>query len=116
MIIGFDVAPVAPSARFVFTKSGSIESSQSLVPVAMRDCSGELIASSFGGSLIEVFRLIEIISQAAGGKHLLSKAGRSVEAGEAAKMLPIAGSATIPPILTVIPLLRARWATMNESQ
>ncbi len=41
MMIGFDVAPVAPSARFVFTKSGSTESSQSLVPVAISDCRGE---------------------------------------------------------------------------
>ena len=36
-MIGLDVAPVAPVARFDRTKSGSIESSQSFVPVASRD-------------------------------------------------------------------------------
>ncbi len=46
-MIGFDVAPVAPSARFSRTKSGSTESSHSLVPEAINDCSDELIASSF---------------------------------------------------------------------
>ena len=43
MMIGFDVAPVAPSARFLTTRSGSIESSQSLVPDAISDRSGELM-------------------------------------------------------------------------
>src|SRR5690348_10886803 len=52
MMIGFEVAPVAPSARLVFTKSGSTESSQSLVPVAIRDCKGEVIASSFMQGLL----------------------------------------------------------------
>ena len=41
MMIGFEVAPVAPSARFLATSSGSIESSQSLVPQAIRERSGE---------------------------------------------------------------------------
>src|SRR4030081_3697448 len=38
-IIGFDVAPLAPIARFFFTSSGSIESSQTFVPVAISDLS-----------------------------------------------------------------------------
>src|SRR5437899_178562 len=40
IIMGFEVAPVAPSARLRVTRSGSIESSHSLVPVAISDCSG----------------------------------------------------------------------------
>ncbi len=40
MMIGFDVAPVAPKARLRFTKSGSIESSQTLVPDAISVCKG----------------------------------------------------------------------------
>ncbi len=46
MMMGLEVAPVAPSARFVFTKSGSIESSHSLVPVAIKDCSDMAHSSS----------------------------------------------------------------------
>jgi hypothetical protein len=37
MMIGFDVAPVAPSLRLERTRSGSIESSQTFVPEAMSD-------------------------------------------------------------------------------
>ena len=40
-MIGLEVAPVAPSARLRTTRSGSIESSQSLVPHAIRDLSGD---------------------------------------------------------------------------
>ena len=40
MMIGLEVAPVAPRARLRSTRSGSIESSHSLVPLAMSDCSG----------------------------------------------------------------------------
>ena len=40
MMIGLEVAPVAPRARFVATASGSMESSHSLVPQAIRDRSG----------------------------------------------------------------------------
>ena len=36
-IIGLEVSPVAPNCRLTRTSSGSIESSQSLVPVAIRD-------------------------------------------------------------------------------
>ena len=39
-MIGLEVAPVAPAARFDRTRSGSIESSQSFVPVASRDSIG----------------------------------------------------------------------------
>src|SRR5690349_24519897 len=39
MMIGLLVAPVAPSAMFLSTRSGSTESSQSLVPLATRDLS-----------------------------------------------------------------------------
>lgn len=35
-MMGLEVAPVAPSARFCVTRSGSIESNQSLVPQLMR--------------------------------------------------------------------------------
>ena len=46
MMIGFEVAPVAPSARLVRTKSGSIESSQSFVPLATNDSKGvEMLAT-----------------------------------------------------------------------
>src|ERR1700716_2739813 len=38
-MIGFEVAPLAPIARFFLTSSGSIESSHTLVPVAMSDLS-----------------------------------------------------------------------------
>ena len=37
MMIGLEVAPVAPSGRLLATSSGSTESSQSLVPVAISD-------------------------------------------------------------------------------
>ncbi len=40
MMIGLDVAPVAPKARLAATSLGSTESSHSLVPQATRDCSG----------------------------------------------------------------------------
>src|SRR2546421_330288 len=36
-MMGFEVAPVAPRARLLLTRSGSMESSHSLVPVATRD-------------------------------------------------------------------------------
>src|SRR5258708_5699061 len=37
MMMGLEVAPVAPAARFLRTSCGSTLSSQTLVPVAMRD-------------------------------------------------------------------------------
>src|SRR5690348_11853683 len=40
MIIGLEVAPVAPQARFAFTSSGSTESSHNFVPQATSDCNG----------------------------------------------------------------------------
>ena len=40
MMIGLDVAPVAPQARLAATSSGSTESSHSFVPQATRDCKG----------------------------------------------------------------------------
>src|SRR5258708_40263189 len=40
MMIGLEVAPVAPHLRFWVTASGSTESSHNLVPVAMSDLSG----------------------------------------------------------------------------
>src|SRR6185437_11633201 len=43
MIIGLEVAPDAPQARFSTTKSGSIESSQSLVPLAIKLFNGEVM-------------------------------------------------------------------------
>ena len=48
MMIGFDVAPVAPNARLLTTKSGSTESSQSFVPAWMMDESGEDMEISLG--------------------------------------------------------------------
>ena len=45
MMIGFDVAPVAPSARLAATRSGSTESSQSLVPQATSDSRGVMVRS-----------------------------------------------------------------------
>jgi hypothetical protein len=42
-MIGFEVAPLAPRARFFTTRSGSIESSQSFVPHAISDRNGELM-------------------------------------------------------------------------
>src|SRR5262245_62119244 len=47
MMIGFDVAPVAPKPRLRAISSGSTESSQSLVPEATRDCSGVMIRSGW---------------------------------------------------------------------
>src|SRR5687767_14569245 len=47
MMIGLEVAPVAPRARFCLTSSGSTESSQSLVPAWMIDCSGLGISGGF---------------------------------------------------------------------
>src|SRR5260370_12127901 len=44
IIIGFEVAPLAPRARLRCTRSGSIESSQSFVPDAMRERRGLVIA------------------------------------------------------------------------
>ena len=41
MMIGFEVAPVAPKARFLATSSGSIESSQIFVPLAISERSDE---------------------------------------------------------------------------
>jgi hypothetical protein len=38
MMIGFEVAPVAPWDRFSLIRSGSTESSHNLVPVAASDC------------------------------------------------------------------------------
>src|SRR6188472_521947 len=104
-MIGFEVAPVAPSARFVFTKSGSTESSQSLVPVAISDCRGEVIASSSKRSWFAC-RLIGIISQAADGQHLLSKAGGYDKTAKTAARLSITATLAIFPILTLIPDLR----------
>src|SRR5262249_55937667 len=46
MMIGLDVAPVAPSARLRATSSGSTESSQSFVPQAIRDWSGVVMSGS----------------------------------------------------------------------
>ena len=40
MMIGLEVAPVAPLARFLAISSGSTESSHSLVPHATSDWSG----------------------------------------------------------------------------
>src|SRR5688572_10991948 len=48
-MIGLEVAPVAPSLRLDATRSGSIESSHSFVPVAMRDCR-DMIKIPFRGS------------------------------------------------------------------
>ena len=45
-MIGFEVAPLAPRAKFLATKSGSMESSHSLVPLAIKDLSGELIVAT----------------------------------------------------------------------
>ena len=42
-ITGFEVAPVAPSVRFDWTRSGSIESSQILVPEVINDSKGETV-------------------------------------------------------------------------
>src|SRR5229473_3701799 len=39
-MMGFEVAPVAPRARFFLMRSGSIESSHSLVPLAIKDFRG----------------------------------------------------------------------------
>ena len=47
MMIGFEVAPVAPSARLRAISSGSTESSQSLVPEATSDCSGVMAVSGY---------------------------------------------------------------------
>src|SRR5579859_2281707 len=46
MMIGLDVAPEAPRARLRATSSGSTESSHSLVPLAIRLCSGVVMAHS----------------------------------------------------------------------
>src|SRR5579864_7542043 len=43
-MIGLEVAPLAPQARLRATSSGSTESSHSLVPQAMRDCNGVVMA------------------------------------------------------------------------
>ena len=55
MMMGLEVAPVAPSARLLAIKSGSTESSQTLVPDAASDCSGvigrDLEYSPWGVSL-----------------------------------------------------------------
>jgi hypothetical protein len=63
-----------------------------------------------------VVQLIEIISQAVDGQHLLSKTGQIDELGKDTKMLPITLTLAIFPILTLIPVLRARPATMNDPQ
>ena len=47
-MIGLLVAPVAPAARFFFTSGGSIESSQTLVPVAISDLR-DMGVRPFGG-------------------------------------------------------------------
>src|SRR4051812_2978028 len=50
-MIGLDVAPVAPSARFFCTSLGSIESSQTLVPVPIserRDIGERVLSGSYG--------------------------------------------------------------------
>src|SRR5262245_20337355 len=60
MMIGLLVAPVAPSARFAFTSSGSIESSQSLVPAATSDWSG-VISFLLGNRELADKRLVEVI-------------------------------------------------------
>src|SRR4051812_48568894 len=46
IMVGFEVAPVTPQARFVLISSGSTPSSQTLVPVAIND--DKDICSSFG--------------------------------------------------------------------
>src|SRR5579883_951805 len=51
MMIGLEVAPVAPKARFVFTSVGSTESSHSFVPVATSDCNGVRAAINFAPKL-----------------------------------------------------------------
>ena len=43
MMMGLDVAPVAPSLRLRAISSGSTESSQSLVPAFTSDCSGVMV-------------------------------------------------------------------------
>src|SRR5205085_11122621 len=50
MMIGLDVAPVAPSLRFVSTSLGSIESSQTFVPQAISD-----LSDMGGSSLLQWF-------------------------------------------------------------
>jgi hypothetical protein len=51
MMIGSGVAPLAPRAQSFFTKAGSIESSQNLVPLAICDCYGTIEFSC--GRLLE---------------------------------------------------------------
>src|SRR5262245_24058780 len=48
-IIGLDVAPVMPQPRLRTTSSGSTESSQTLVPVAINDCNGVMFFSRYEG-------------------------------------------------------------------
>ena len=45
MMIGFEVAPVAPCDRFSLMRSGSTESSHSFVPDAASDCNGVMCIS-----------------------------------------------------------------------
>src|SRR4029450_5272283 len=61
MMIGLLVAPVAPSARFDLTRSGSIESSQSFVPLATSDWSG-VISILLGNRELADQRLVEIVN------------------------------------------------------
>ncbi len=58
-MIGLLVAPVAPAARFFFTSGGSIESSQTLVPVAISDFS-DMGVSPFGGSVCEGRMVVDL--------------------------------------------------------
>src|ERR1700760_856416 len=53
MMIGLDVAPVAPFARLVAISTGSTESSHSLVPHATRDWSGVMVGLRGMASLLD---------------------------------------------------------------
>src|SRR5580704_9060347 len=66
MMIGFDVAPVAPKARLTLVKSGSTLSSHNLVPVAISDSKGVVIVGSLSLLRSAVLRAGCVLPRACG--------------------------------------------------
>src|SRR5262249_31694424 len=66
MMMGLDVAPVAPSAMFLSTRSGSTESSHSFVPACTNDLSDMTVSFS-------LLSFVDVVSRATSTPELSEK-------------------------------------------
>ena len=114
-MIGLEVAPVAPRARLVRTRSGSTESSQSLVPEAMSDASGDVMASSFLFRWVDSNQCTAIRPRASPKTCYL---GRCRVSGKNGVRLPVRPSFTIPgdlPVISPLPAVERRLTNLRRT-